>query len=97
MGSVPQPREPELEPEVIKQWREEFSARIAERDARSKAKTEELLNNAKDAIERFYAEYNDKKNKAINRNKEQEKRAIAERDDVTSGTVWVGTLTGRKV
>ncbi|TPX56337.1 hypothetical protein SpCBS45565_g08430 [Spizellomyces sp. 'palustris'] len=88
-GSVPlQSREPEPEPEIVRQWREDFNARVAERDARSKAKHTETLNAAKESLERFYAEYNDKKTKSINRNKEQEKNTIAERDDTTSGTVW---------
>ncbi|TPX57574.1 hypothetical protein PhCBS80983_g03738 [Powellomyces hirtus] len=86
--SIDARREPEPEPEVIREWRDRFAALVAERDTRSKQKHEEILANAKDAIERFYAEYNEKKTKSINRNKEQEKRSIAERDDTTSGTVW---------
>ncbi|KAJ3151100.1 hypothetical protein HDU89_002312 [Geranomyces variabilis] len=81
-------QEPEVEPEVIRQWREDFAAVVAARDAKSKAKAAEVAAAAKDALERFYAEYNEKKGKSVSRNKEMEKKALAERDDVSSGTVW---------
>ncbi|RKO90348.1 clathrin light chain-domain-containing protein [Blyttiomyces helicus] len=81
-------KEPEVEPDVIRAWREDFNATIADRDAKSKKKHAETLQSAKEALERFYAEYNDKKAKSINRNKEQEKALIASRDDTTSGNVW---------
>ncbi|KAJ3158324.1 hypothetical protein HDU86_003033 [Geranomyces michiganensis] len=81
-------QEPEVEPEVIRAWREDFAALVASRDAKSKAKAAEVASAAKDALERFYAEYNEKKGKSVARNKEMEKKAVAERDDVSSGTVW---------
>ncbi|KAJ3021395.1 hypothetical protein HKX48_008625 [Thoreauomyces humboldtii] len=87
-SAVEAPREPEAEPEVIKEWREGFANLVADRDAKSKKKHEDMLNQAKEALERFYADYNEKKNKSISRNKDQEKKAIAEREDTTSGTVW---------
>ncbi|KAJ3188183.1 hypothetical protein HDU85_005333 [Gaertneriomyces sp. JEL0708] len=84
-GSIP---EPEQEPEVLKQWRADFQSRIAERDDRAAQKHQEIITSAKESIERFYADYNSKKTKSIQRNKDQEKRIIEERDDLTSGTVW---------
>ncbi|KAI8816708.1 clathrin light chain-domain-containing protein [Fimicolochytrium jonesii] len=82
------PAEPEVEPEVIREWRASFQALIADRDAKSQSKQQELLRNAKESLERFYAEYNEKKAKSVARNKDQETKAIADRDDTTSGTVW---------
>ncbi|TPX32803.1 hypothetical protein SmJEL517_g04156 [Synchytrium microbalum] len=77
----------EDEPEVIKQWREQFNKTIAERDEKSKAKHAEILAAAKTSLERFYADYNATKTKGIGKNRETEKSSIANRDD-TSGNVW---------
>jgi hypothetical protein len=71
-------------------WKEHFKAQTAERDAVSKTKHAQILKNAKDALEKFYAEYNDKKNKQIARNKESEKGLRAkEESSSSSATVWV--------
>ncbi|KAJ3279285.1 hypothetical protein HK104_001588 [Borealophlyctis nickersoniae] len=88
LPGIPAVPEPEPEPEVIKQWRETFQSTISSRDAASKTKHEATLKSAKEALERFYAEYNDKKEKAIKKNKDVEKSLVAARDDTTSGTVW---------
>ncbi|KAJ3088750.1 hypothetical protein HK102_008023 [Quaeritorhiza haematococci] len=79
---------PEAEPECIREWRERFEALIAERDSKSKEKHEATLKEAKEALERFYADYNDKKSKGIARNRQQEQEVIRDRDDTTSGNVW---------
>ncbi|KAJ3046077.1 hypothetical protein HDV00_003827 [Rhizophlyctis rosea] len=86
--NLPPVPEPEQEPEAIKEWRENFQNTIAERDAKSNEKHEAVLRKAKEDLERFYAEYNDKKEKSIKKNKDHEKSTIAARDDTTSGTVW---------
>jgi Clathrin light chain len=59
-------------------WKESFEQTVQERDIKSKHKKEETLANAKNALERFYAEYNDKKQKTIARNKEMEKKVVNE-------------------
>ncbi|KAI8929000.1 clathrin light chain-domain-containing protein [Entophlyctis helioformis] len=79
---------PEIEPEPLREWRERFNAAVAERDARSKGKHDLILQQAKENLERFYAEYSDKKTKSIAKNKELEKTLLAARDDTASGTVW---------
>ncbi|KAL2915634.1 Clathrin light chain [Polyrhizophydium stewartii] len=79
---------PEIDPEPIREWRERFNATVADRDARSRDKHEQILAQAKESLERFYAEYSEKKAKSISRNKELEKTLIAARDDSTSGTIW---------
>ncbi|KAJ3100755.1 Intraflagellar transport protein 56 [Physocladia obscura] len=78
---------PPQEPEAVRLWRENFELSIADRDARSVAKNGETVNAAKDSLDRFYAEYNDKKNKTIARNKEFEKDA-ADHDETLNGTIW---------
>ncbi|KAI9203407.1 clathrin light chain [Polychytrium aggregatum] len=80
---------PEVEPEVIRQWREEFSAKIAERDAKAQTKHELKLKAAKESLERFYAEYNDKKAKGVLKNKEAESALLeAQQKLATNGSVW---------
>ncbi len=44
------------------------------------------MKSAKEALERFYAEYNDKKQKTIARNKETEKGL---KEENPNATVWV--------
>ncbi|KAJ3393901.1 Intraflagellar transport protein 56 [Entophlyctis sp. JEL0112] len=77
----------EVEPESVRAWRENFEMTIADRDARSTAKNDDTARAAKESLERFYAEYNDKKNKTIARNKENEK-IEASREDALAGTIW---------
>ncbi|KAI9352040.1 clathrin light chain [Obelidium mucronatum] len=77
----------EVEPDAVRAWRENFEMSIADRDAKSYAKNEETSRSAKESLDRFYAEYNDKKQKTIARNKENEKSAAA-REETTSGNIW---------
>ncbi|KAJ2959623.1 hypothetical protein NQZ79_g4922 [Umbelopsis isabellina] len=79
---------PDVEPEVVKQWREKQKELIAERDAESEAKKHEIIQKAREAIDQFYEDYNDKKQKAIEQNREKEENEQSERDKAASGTVW---------
>ncbi len=74
-------------------WRDDFKALIADRDAVSKTKHAALVKAAKDSLERFYAEYNEKKGRLMARNKESE-RVLKEKDGegpgaASTATVWV--------
>jgi vacuolar-type H+-ATPase subunit H len=60
---------PDVEPEVVKQWREKQKELIAERDAESEEKKHEIVQKAREAIDQFYEDYNDKKQKAIEQNR----------------------------
>ncbi|KAJ3105693.1 hypothetical protein HDU97_007670 [Phlyctochytrium planicorne] len=82
------PVEIEVESEAVKAWRESFAAIIAERDARSQKKHAEVLATAKDSLERFYAEYNDKKHKAVAKNKEAEAQLVNRDEAAGSGNIW---------
>ncbi|GAA5816354.1 hypothetical protein MFLAVUS_009882 [Mucor flavus] len=80
---------PEEEPETVRQWREKQKEVIAERDAISEEKKQETINRAREDIDRFYEEYNDKKQKAIEENREREETTVKKRDDVAaSSNVW---------
>ncbi|KAJ3238204.1 hypothetical protein HDU78_003637 [Chytriomyces hyalinus] len=84
---VPDESHVETEADAVRAWRENFEMAIADRDARSTVKNEETLRSAKESLDRFYAEYNDKKNKTVARNKESEKAALALQESST-GNVW---------
>ncbi|GAA5805781.1 clathrin light chain [Helicostylum pulchrum] len=80
---------PEEEPETVRQWREKQKEVIAERDAISEEKKQETINRAREDIDKFYEEYNDKKQKAIEENREREETTVKKRDDVAaSSNVW---------
>jgi len=83
---------PEVEPEVVRLWRERQAQLIEERDAESERKTEETRQKAREAIDKFYEDYNEKKQKAIEANRRQEEDYLAVRSDTTSGTVWERVL-----
>ncbi|KAJ3274729.1 hypothetical protein HDV01_002251 [Terramyces sp. JEL0728] len=89
--SIPEPVQ-EVQSQALLDWQVEFDRKVVERDEMAKDKHGRILNEAKEALDRFYAEYNEKKQKSIARNKELEKNLIAARDDNTSGTVWERVL-----
>ncbi|CAG8780768.1 17608_t:CDS:2 [Cetraspora pellucida] len=78
----------EEEPEIIRQWKERQREIIAKRDEESEVKRRETIAIARDAIDRFYEEYNEKKARAHALNKQEEEAFLRERDDLTSGTTW---------
>ncbi|KAJ3217571.1 hypothetical protein HDU67_007643 [Dinochytrium kinnereticum] len=93
---VPEPAELEIEVEteavnywaMVRKWRENFAALVAERDARSQTKHQETLASAKESLERFYAEYNEKKAKAVSKNKEAEALLLNREDTSAGGNIW---------
>uniref|UniRef100_A0A1D1Z0I6 Clathrin light chain n=1 Tax=Anthurium amnicola TaxID=1678845 RepID=A0A1D1Z0I6_9ARAE len=78
----------EEDPEIIRQWREQQREIVAKRDETSEAKKRETLSVARDAIDKFYEEYNEKKARTHEQNKQDEETFLRERDDLTSGTSW---------
>jgi hypothetical protein len=58
-------------------WRAEFESTIQERDSTSNAKHSETLTTAKGQLERFYAEYNDRKEKSAKKLKDAEVKTAA--------------------
>ncbi|KAJ3305181.1 hypothetical protein HDV03_001943 [Kappamyces sp. JEL0829] len=84
---------PQIPPtsQAMLDWQAEFDAKIADRDSKEKDKHARMLAEAKESLERFYAEYNEKKAKGIARNKELEQQTIAQRD-AAAGNVWERVL-----
>lgn len=70
-------------------WREKQKEDIAKRDAASAERKEDIIRKAEKAIDDFYATYNQKKEKQISANKENEAAFIQARDDALGrGTTW---------
>ncbi|KAK9382601.1 clathrin light chain [Kockiozyma suomiensis] len=85
----PQQQIEEEEPDVIKEWRERRELAIQRRDEQSKARKQETLDAAKQNIDDFYDNYNDKKDKAIAQTRAEEKEFIESQEStVSGGTTW---------
>lgn len=70
-------------------WREKQAEEIAKRDEASNKRKEEIIAKAERAIDDFYATYNQKKEKQIAQNKEDEAVFVQARDDaLAKGTTW---------
>ncbi|KAG8736200.1 hypothetical protein FRC10_009575 [Ceratobasidium sp. 414] len=79
----------EPEPEIVRQWREHQAEKIAERDEESKAKRAETIAKAERDIDKFYEEYNAKKERQIRENKENEANYLSNlTDSLSAGTTW---------
>lgn len=85
--SAPSPvrNEPETESDALREWRQRFADAVAERDRKSEQKHKEQVEAAKQAIDKFYEDYNVKKQKAVKENRENESQQAVEN---ASGTVW---------
>ncbi|KAI9306421.1 clathrin light chain [Cunninghamella echinulata] len=80
---------PDEEPEVVRQWRQKREELIAQRDKEAADKKEETIQKAREDIDRFYEEYNEKKQKSIEENRAREEAYQKERDDAsTSNNIW---------
>lgn len=81
--------EEELEPEVIREWREKRDARNAKRAEQYAAQREETIKEAQQNIDDFYENYNNKKEKMIAQTQKEAEQFLASREDTTSGgTSW---------
>jgi hypothetical protein len=81
--------QPQEEPEVIKAWRDNRNAEIARRDEISQAKKESTIKEAQQALDDFYDNYNDKKEKNLAQTRREAEEFLDARDDTTAGgTSW---------
>lgn len=78
------------ESDKIKEWKLKFEKKINEKDANSRSKHDKILLEARKSLERFYSEYNDKKNKIISKNKENEDYQSNLRSG--KGSIWESVL-----
>ncbi|KAF8317273.1 clathrin light chain [Cantharellus anzutake] len=86
---TPQLGADEEEPEPIRKWRERQEEEIRRRDEASAAKKRETISNAEKAIDDFYKEYNQKTERNIKQNKENEAQFLADlQTSLSVGTTW---------
>ncbi|KAI8876139.1 hypothetical protein K501DRAFT_289043 [Backusella circina FSU 941] len=80
---------PEEEPETVRLWREKQEETIKKRDQDAEQKKQDTIQRAREDIDKFYEEYNDKKQKIIEENRAREETRIKQRDDVnSSANIW---------
>ncbi|KAI9716390.1 MAG: hypothetical protein M1828_000379 [Chrysothrix sp. TS-e1954] len=80
---------PEEEPSVIKEWRERRSHAIDSREEAAGGRKEETVKNAQQAIDEFYENYNQKKEKQLVQTRKEAEEFLAKREDTTAGgTSW---------
>jgi len=79
----------EDEPEVLRSWRERRALAIQHRDEVSAAKKAETVKAAQEAVDEFYENYNNRKDKQIAQTRREAEEYLAKREDTTSGgTTW---------
>ncbi|KAI8642480.1 clathrin light chain [Parasitella parasitica] len=80
---------PDEEPDVVRQWREKQKQLISKRDEEESHKKQEVFNKAREDIDKFYENYNDKKQKAIEENRERENKLLKSREESSASTnIW---------
>lgn len=77
------------EPEVIKSWRSERDAAIAKREEASSARKESTVKEAQQAIDEFYENYNQKREKGVTQTRKEAEEFLSKREDTSAGgTSW---------
>ncbi|KZF21723.1 clathrin light chain [Xylona heveae TC161] len=88
-GSYGAAVEDEEEPEVIKQWRERRDLALQHRDEVSATRKEETVKAAQTAIDDFYENYNNKKEKTLAQTRKEAEEFLNSREDTSAGgTSW---------
>ena len=86
---APSYSQPVEDSEPIKAWRAKRESEIARRDEISQSKKESTIKEAQQALDDFYDNYNDKKEKNLAQTKREAEQFLASRDDTTAGgTSW---------
>lgn len=87
--SAPAPVSDEPEPEVIREWRERRDLAIQHRDEVSSDRKEQAIKAARENIDDFYENYNNKKEKNIGTTRREAEEFLAKREDTSAGgTSW---------
>ncbi|KAJ1677819.1 Clathrin light chain, partial [Spiromyces aspiralis] len=73
----------------IEEWREKQQAIIAERDEGARKRHDETVEKARQEIDKFYDEYNEKRDKRVQENRANQE---IELQQATTGNVWERTL-----
>lgn len=79
----------EEEPEVLRTWRANRDQQVQHRDEVSASKKAETVKAAQEAIDEFYENYNNRKDKQIAQTRKEAEEFLTQREDTTSGgTSW---------
>ncbi|EON65605.1 hypothetical protein W97_04843 [Coniosporium apollinis CBS 100218] len=79
----------ESEPDVIREWRERRDLAIQHRDQVSAERRAATIKAAQEAIDDFYENYNNKKEKGIAQTRREAEEFLSKREDTASGgTSW---------
>ena len=81
--------EPQSEPDVVREWRERRDMAITHRDEVSAGRKAETVKAAQQAIDDFYENYNNKRDKQVAQTRREAEEYLKNREDTTSGgTSW---------
>ena len=81
--------EDEGEPEVLREWRERRDLQVQHRDEVSASKKAETVKAAQEAIDEFYENYNNRKDKQVAQTRKEAEEFLKNMEDTTSGgTSW---------
>ncbi|KAK7193268.1 hypothetical protein DPSP01_008131 [Paraphaeosphaeria sporulosa] len=77
------------EPDVIREWRERRDLQVQHRDEVSAERKNKTIDEARQNIDDFYENYNNKKDKEVAKTRNEAEEFLANRDDTTAGgTSW---------
>lgn len=77
------------EPEVLRQWREKRDAQLQHRDSISSSKKAETVKAAQEAVDEFYDNYNNRRDKQVAQTRKEAEEFLKNREDTTAGgTSW---------
>jgi hypothetical protein len=81
--------EEEVDSGPLREWRERRDLQIQHIDERSAAKKAETVKAAQEAIDEFYENYNNRKDKQVAQTRKEAEEFLEKREDTTSGgTSW---------
>ncbi|KAK4950638.1 Clathrin light chain [Elasticomyces elasticus] len=77
------------EPDVVREWRERRDLAIQHRDEVSEGRKRETIKAAQEAVDEFYENYNNKRDKSVAATRKEAEEFLKGREDTTSGgTSW---------
>ncbi|KAI8070986.1 clathrin light chain [Gongronella butleri] len=83
------PPMPEEDPETVRQWKSKQEGLLKARDEASEIKREDTIQQARRDIDKFYEDYNDKKQLAIEQNRQKEQAIEDKREAIqASANIW---------
>jgi len=83
------PRAESPEPDVIREWRERRDLALQHHDEVSMTRKQQTVKDAQEAIDDFYENYNNKREKQIAQSRREEEEFLNSREDTAAGgTSW---------